>query len=922
MELVVPRDLKFHPQATAGVGLESLSRLIDLLAGAKVRGQGKGKAKGKAKGKGKEQAQEETIEAFLSERANAIGWSQLREQVPFRETTREAQQDMEAYFKDPSERLRGFVHLLATIVRGFGVPYAHPDPPLKYFMPLMPRTALMAVYHHLLSEQDRASFQEGVTEWIAKEPLLAHSIPAAVDWTPPAPVRIGHWLQTLASGGEDLLKQADSYGEIEIDSQNAYWQVSNPTDIGPDEQSEQSRQGIILELRHLGANVTSDEIPEFALGVFDVVRGVHRERRAAGASVEAMDLSQMEEPQMEGPQMELSQAEEPSLLAVGRKRPPHPQDEDSMAKRSESIASEPPLPDGLARQQLALELVFSGYGIKATARLLGLSANALSAAYGVFAQGAEEAKGAGEVPTPEGFADRLRGQGVQPARITAFLSEPRRRRVRQYSPEFREAIVYLVKQFEYDYSHTQIVNALGIPRQTITAWCNNTSISPGDKFDWARSLRKEGIPEKTIEKLENRDIPPGKLRIRYSPAYKAAIVALVQQYNYKPFQIAKALNIPHITITSWCNDTSVPSAQKLDWATIDEALRQEGIDDETIQKLKNRDIALDQRKTYSPNFKEAIVYLIRHCGYGKSQIVEALGILLPTVASWCRDTSISPSEEFDWEPILRQEKVPEETIKQLKAGTIAPVQKKKYSLVFKEAVVALIRHCGYGKSQIAQVLNILLPTVSDWCKDTSIAPGKEVDWEPILRQEKVPEETIKQLKARTLAPAQRKTYSHAYKAAIVSLVRHYHYHQAQIAQVLNIPEKTVSNWCKDTSIAPGKEVDWEPILRQEKVPEETIKQLKARTLPPVQKRKYSLAFKEAIVSLVRHYHYSQPQIAEALRISKKTVETWSYNKSICTSPLPWQRIEVTLREEGIEQNWIDELSKMTPAHSSRVQSAS
>ena len=459
MELVVLNELNFHPQATTGVRLETLSHLIDLLAHSKIRGFGKGKGKGKGKG-----LVEEGDRQAL---ADTVGWSQLREQQPFRETTRAAHTDVLAYFPLASPRLKGFVHLLATMVRGFGVPYLYPDPSLKYFMPLMPRTELAAVYHHLLSPEERATFQAGVERWIVQERLLKRPIPTAVDWTPAEPLSIGDWLHHLATTGEDWLKQSSSYGEIELEDEdsmkNAYWQVSRPTDIGPDERSEVSREGMILELRHLGANVTPTKIQEFALGVFDLVSSVHGEQRDAVADVEAMELSQVSVP---------------PLLEAGRKRPPTQLDEGSVAKRLEPMDSGTPLLDHSPVQQLALELVLSGYGIKATARLLGLNVSALSAAYGAFAQGAEGAEGAEVLPTPEGLGDRLREQGVQQPRVTAFLSEPRRQRFRQYSPDFREAIVYLVKHSEYDYSHAQITKVLGIPQQTIATWCNDKRTSP------------------------------------------------------------------------------------------------------------------------------------------------------------------------------------------------------------------------------------------------------------------------------------------------------------------------------------------------------------------------------------------------------------------------------------------------------------
>ena len=495
-----------------------------------------------------------------------------------------------------------------------------------------------------------------------------------------------------------------------------------------------------------------------------------------------------------------------------------------------------------------------------------------------------------------------------------------------YSPDFREAIVYLVKQDNY--KQVQIAKALEIPMQTITTWCGrNDSISPAQGFDWQTTLRKEGVSAAKIEKLEKGKIAPAAQQKQYSNAYKEATVYLIRhpKYDYSQTQIAKALEIPIPMVSRWCRDDSISPAQGFDWQTI---LRQEGVSAAKIEKLEKGTIVPKKKTKHSLAYKEAIVYLVRHAKpkYTQAQIAEALDISETTVSSWCRDKSISPAQEFDWQTILRQGDVSEETIDKIKAGTITPAQQKKYSRAYKEATVYLIRHLkhGYTQAQMAETLDISEKTVSVWCNDKSISPGEEFDWQTILRQGDVSEETIDKIKAGTITPAQQKKYSRAYKEAIVYLIRHpkHDYTQAQMAEALDISGKTVSMWCNDKSISPGEEFDWEPILRKEGVLKEKIQQLEDRALPPAQRKTYSLAVKEAIVSLIRHYHYSQPQIAKALRISKKTVETWSYNKSICPSQLPWQRIEVTLREGGIEQNWIDELSKMKPAHSSRVQSAS
>jgi len=276
------RGLVFHPQATVGVRLESLGSLMAALASAPFREPEALEPEALV--------DERLLTPEMRQQARTIGWSQEASQKPFRDMTRRAYHSAQEALNPipgeaaPSHKLQSFVFLVSTFIEanrqemlpGIDLSYA------KYLMPFMSRSDLSQIYNNVLNEIEREQFHWILEAWdlqgIDNPPF--HQSEETVGMQD---ISTKMWLEQL--GRSDLVAMAVAqYGAIS--GPKLEYDVLSAYDIGIDDQTEERRRrGILIELRKLGADVGVDDLPDFALAVFNLVRLSHQAVPSEGSQL-------------------------------------------------------------------------------------------------------------------------------------------------------------------------------------------------------------------------------------------------------------------------------------------------------------------------------------------------------------------------------------------------------------------------------------------------------------------------------------------------------------------------------------------------------------------------------------------------------------------------------------------------------------
>jgi hypothetical protein len=293
----------FHPQASVGVRFGKITDLIAHASSAPFFAGGK-----------EENKEEGTIPKTLETEVKsgtpgsggsagklvrAIGWSGKADQRAFRDASAQGVRNAKKDFEGTSPDLTGFASILYGFAAVSAAENIKPNDPAyaKYFMPFMLRLGLLPHYN-ALSKDDRELLRAKIQKGVLATPFLpaickefageagsdneeagSDNEEAKSEGKPKAHPTIGAILDKLEN--TIALRDADEYYDYGDEDYAGYGAnavdfrgklgMKDETDIGRSD-TEETRTGAIIELRKLGNDVKPEQLPGFALAVFDLIR--------------------------------------------------------------------------------------------------------------------------------------------------------------------------------------------------------------------------------------------------------------------------------------------------------------------------------------------------------------------------------------------------------------------------------------------------------------------------------------------------------------------------------------------------------------------------------------------------------------------------------------------------------------------------
>ncbi len=312
--------VNFHPQATVGVKFESIYHLMGALASAPFL------SRGEVWSEGIEHGDSNEFEAF-KEHTDKIGWSAKADQQPFRAAVIRGLQNANEDFGEESPILKSFASMFYGFIEISMDESINPGDlaHVKYFMPFMLRLGMLPHWKSLKKE-DKEKFIKTIgkrTDYMGavvfplvagggEEGYLTEEIPEEIpelisdeilklspELSPeliselgpelsseeiseqileliPKHITWGHVIDEI-NEGQDYL-ETDGYP---IAGYGAYLRsrdklkMKSDVDIGESDSGD-GREGALIELRKLGADVPSGKLLEFAQAVFELIDKVNK----------------------------------------------------------------------------------------------------------------------------------------------------------------------------------------------------------------------------------------------------------------------------------------------------------------------------------------------------------------------------------------------------------------------------------------------------------------------------------------------------------------------------------------------------------------------------------------------------------------------------------------------------------------------
>ncbi|MEM6829010.1 MAG: hypothetical protein AAF551_00750 [Bacteroidota bacterium] len=245
-------SVHFHPQATIGVKFEKIADLVGVLTKSPFMSQGK-------------PLEGERLQRipFLNRKqalAQKFGWSGKQDQQLFREVWARGLRNAKEQFAGvlgATPKVISFATILngiaASATSEFDLEHGGV---FKYYMPFFFRLGLNPHY---------SSLNE-----VEKEVLKRH-LPEAIK---EASFVLGNWRFNIGEMLNELEEGRDLNQHVYKDDPLKFGMENNDKDIGSSD-TEDRREGALIELRKLGNDVRPDQLMSFALAVFDLVRMIN-----------------------------------------------------------------------------------------------------------------------------------------------------------------------------------------------------------------------------------------------------------------------------------------------------------------------------------------------------------------------------------------------------------------------------------------------------------------------------------------------------------------------------------------------------------------------------------------------------------------------------------------------------------------------
>jgi hypothetical protein len=265
-------SLPFHPQATAGVRLMAVSDLMNAFLNAPLKG---------VKDKAWTDDNDGNVESGQKPHkyAENLGWDGRHNYPAMQMALQTANQEIEDQAFD-SPKVKSLFQLgLSYAISVDSVKKSQEHTEAKFWMSFMSRSKLSEVYQTLTrEEQDEFGdkLEKMKKNFTKRNFFESGGMGKGSDLVFYDDRNWHSWMEGFGKR-KDEIQECGSTGYGEIEGSSHKYDMKTPSDIGISDLSDRRRMdGVVLELRSLGANVTPPSFPSFGLNVFELIRSVHQ----------------------------------------------------------------------------------------------------------------------------------------------------------------------------------------------------------------------------------------------------------------------------------------------------------------------------------------------------------------------------------------------------------------------------------------------------------------------------------------------------------------------------------------------------------------------------------------------------------------------------------------------------------------------